>query len=383
VLPRFKKIESWHGPPHELRGTNGPLHVALPADPHPLAQAFVAAGPDAGLPILEDHNGPTMEGASFVNLTVKDGRRFSVVDGYLRPILNRPNLTVRMQADVHQLLIEKGRCVGVSFDSEAVRATREVILCAGALGSPRLLLLSGIGPAADLAALGIPTVHDLPGVGRNYQDHMLCGMVLYEGKSPLPPARNNGVESTFWWKSDSRSPAPDIQGVIVEFPFATPELASRIPGPNCYGIAPCLVLPSSRGSVSLFSADPKTPLRIDPNFLAEEADLAAMHSAVELSRAVGASSAFAEYRGREVMPGPLDCSAMTEFIRNAASTYFHPVGTCRMGTGPDCVVDHRLRVRGVDGLRIADASIMPSITCANTNAPSVMIGETAAEMIGA
>jgi choline dehydrogenase len=361
------------------------MHVTLPEDPNPLATAFIEAGRSAGLPVLEDINGPAMLGVGYFNLTVKDGRRFSVADGYLRPAMSRSNLTVLTHAHADRLIVADARCTGVEFrHGGAVRrvyATSEVILSAGVIGSPRLLLLSGVGPADELRQLGIPVVGDLEGVGRNLEDHVLLAGLVYECSGPLPPLRNNGAESTLWWKSESRLPAPDIQPVFVEFPVVTPELAPRLPHEHCYTICPSVVRPASRGSVTLATADPATPPVIDVNFLSCDADVRAMLAAVDLCREMGAADAFRPFRAREVMPGPLGRAEMIDFVRNAASTYFHPTSTCRMGPSPDCVVDHELRVHGIDGLRVADASIMPDVTSGNTNAPSIMIGEKVAEMI--
>lgn len=385
ALRLYRKIEAWHGPPSALRGVDGPLHVALPADPNPLAAAFVASGPAVGLPIIEDNNGPDMEGTSLFNLTIKDGQRHSVVNAYLRPAMSRPNLTVMTGAEIERLVLEGARCVGVTYRQggqiKTVRTDREVILCAGVIGSPRALMLSGIGRKEDLRRLGIDVVVDLAGVGQNLQDHPLVGGINYECKGRLPPRRNNGAEGTLWWRSQPGLAGPDIQPVILEFPYATPELASRLPGPNCYAIAPSVVRVASRGSVTLASSNPRDAPVIDANFMARDADINAMLAAMELCREMGASPAFAEFCQREIMPGKLGRAAMIEFIRQGTTTYFHPTGTCKMGIDAESVVDPQLRVQGLENLRIADASIMPSITSGNTNAPTVMIGEKAAELI--
>jgi choline dehydrogenase len=385
VLPVFKMIEDWQGPPSDHRGTGGPIHVSPPVDPNPLSAALIEGGRSVGLPLLEDVNGRDMLGVGYFNFTIKDGRRFTVVDGYLRPALPRPNLIVRTNAQTDRVILDGMHCKGVAYRQggkvQRADATGAVILSAGVIGSPRILLLSGIGPADDLRALGIPVAVNLPGVGRNLQDHPLLAGVVYECRGTLPPLRNNGAESTLWWKSDSRLIGPDIQPVLIEFPFASPELASRLPHNQCYTISPSVVRPASRGTVTLASSDPRAAPLIDVNFLSRDADIRAMLAAVELCREVGASDAFREFRNREVMPGPLGRTEMIDFIRNAASTYFHPTSTCRMGHSPMCVVDHELRVHGVEGLRIADASIMPDVTSGNTNAPCVMIGERTADLI--
>jgi choline dehydrogenase len=384
VLPVFKKIEDYAGGASAYRGTGGPVYVALPKDSNPIARALVEAGPEVGLPVIEDNNAGQMEGVSFFNLTIKDGKRHSVARSYLAPAMQRPNLTVLTHAETRRLVFERTRCRGVEFSARgqalAANAAREVVLCAGVIGSPRLLLLSGIGPEEDLKALRIPLVAPLPGVGRNLQDHPLLAGVNYEVKGDLPAPKNNGAESTLWWKSNSRLLGPDIQPVLIEFPFATPELAEHVP-PNCYAIAPSLVRPASRGRVTLTSADPAVSPAIDMNYLARDADVNALLFAIDLCRELGAARAFRDWRKREVIPGPLDRAAMIDFVRLSTTTYFHPTSTCKMGTDEDAVVDPELRVHGLTGLRVADASIMPSVTTGNTNAPSVMIGEKAARMI--
>jgi len=385
VLPVFKKIEDWQGAPSELRGTDGPMYVTPPVDPNPLAAAFIEGARSVGLPVLADVNGPDMLGVGFFNFTIRDGRRFSVVDGYLRPVLTRPNLTVLVRAETDRVIVDGGHCTGVDFrhDGDVKRATAEseVILSAGVIGSPRILLLSGIGPEKDLQALGIPVAVDLPGVGSNLQDHPLLAGIVYECQGSLPPLRNNGAESTLWWKSDPELTGPDIQPVFVEFPLASPELASRLPHDQCYTISPSVVRPQSRGTVKLASSDPTAAPLIDVNFLSHDADVHAMLAAVDLCRDIGASKAFRPFRAREVMPGSLGRSEMIEFVRNAVSTYFHPTSTCAMGHGSLSVVGDELKVHGINGLRVADASIMPNVTSGNTNAPCVMIGERAADLL--
>ncbi len=385
VFNIYKRIEDWQGPKNEIRGTGGPIYVTPAENPNPIARAFVESGAAVGVPAIEDNNGPSMEGTSFFNMTIKNGKRYSVANAYLYPALDRANLTVLTGAETLRLVLEERRCSGVEFlhqdQKKTVHAEREVILCSGVIGSPRILLLSGIGPAEDLEALGIPVAVNLPGVGRNLQDHPLLGGINYECNGPLPELRNNGAESTMWWKSDPRLVCPNIQPVILEFPFATPELADRLPHENCYAIAPSVVHPAARGSVELVSSDPAEPPAIDVNFMACDADIEAMLFAIDLCRDMGASDAFKEVRKREIMPGNLGRSDMIDFIRTATTTYFHPTGTCKMGIDQESVVSPELKVYGLEGLRVADASIMPTVTTGNTNAPSVMIGERVAEMI--
>jgi choline dehydrogenase len=384
VLPLLKMSENYAGGASRYRGADGPLHVELPRDPNPIAAAFIEAARATGLPVVEDHNAGQMEGASYFNLTIKDGRRNSVMQAYLAPALERSNLTCLTEAETTRLVLEGGRCRGVEFTRagarERVIADREVIVCAGAIGSPRLLLLSGLGPAGDLTHLGIPVVVDLPGVGRNLQDHILLAGLNYEVNGELPAPSNNAAESTIWWKSDSRLIGPDLQPVIIEFPFASAELASQVP-PNCYAIAPGLVRPASRGRVTLTSADSSVAPAIDMNYLACDADLRALLICLDLCLEIGAATAFAPYRKREVLPNTRDKAKLIEFVRSSAFTFFHPASTCKMGIDEMAVVDPRLRVHGVTGLRIADASIMPTVTTGNTNAPSVMIGEKLAQIL--
>lgn len=384
VLPIFKRIEDWQGPPSDLRGVGGPMFVSPPEQTGPIAAAFIEAGREVGLPVLDDINGPSMEGIGYFNFTIKNGRRVSVASAYLRPALSRSNLTVITGAEAQRLLFEGDRCVGAEYQIsgkvERVRATREVALCGGAIGSPRVLLLSGIGPAAELVALGITPQVDLPGVGKSLQDHPLLGGIAYELTGPVPPVMNNGAEATLWWRSRPGLYSPDIQPVVIEFPFATPELAGRLPE-HCFVIAPSVVRVASRGSVSLCSADPSVLPAIDMGYLRSGADVEAFLSAIELCRAIGAAKSFDPLRKREVMPGPLGRAAMIAWIRQAVTTYFHPSSSCRMGVDDQAVVDPELRVYGVPGLRVADASIMPAISTGNTNAPSIMIGEKAADLI--
>ncbi|MBY0496489.1 MAG: GMC family oxidoreductase N-terminal domain-containing protein [Cyanobacteria bacterium] len=384
VLPWLRKSEHFSGGASRYRGAGGPVHVELPRNPNPIAAAFIEAARETGIPVIEDNNAGQMEGASYFNLTIKNGKRNSVVQAYLDPARGRPNLTCLTEAETTRLLLGNGRCRGVEFTRagaiETVTAEREVIVCAGVIGSPRLLLLSGLGPAADLTRFGIPVVIDLPGVGANLQDHVLLAGLNYEVRGDLPPLSNNGAESTLWWRSDSRLFGPDLQPVIIEFPLATAELASQVP-PNCYAIAPSLVRPASRGRVTLTSADPAAPPAIDMNYLACDADVRALLICLELCREIGAASAFAPLRKREVLPNTRDKAKLIEFIRLSAFTFFHPTSTCKMGLDAMAVVDPRLRVHGVEGLRVADASIMPTVTTGNTNAPSVMIAEKLVQML--
>lgn len=388
VLPCFRQLETWLGEPHELRGTDGPMVVAPPSNPNPIATAFVEGGPQIGLPIVTDHNGPSMMGTCYFNLNVVDDRRLTVVDAYLKPALARDNLTVLTHTRLVKLILHGDRCHGVELESDGettrVLALNEVVLCGGSIGSPHALLLSGIGPEADLRATGIPVNVRLDAVGKNLHDHPLVGGLNYECRVRRPARRNNGAESTLWWNTgyDTSDSRPDIQPVLLEFPFATPELRPHLSTTNCYCIAPTVVRPLSRGTLTITSSDPSVSPRIDVNFMSATSDVERMLEAIRLCRELGAAESFTPFRKREILPGGVEALSDTrEFIKYATTTNFHPVGTCRMGRDERAVVDPELRVHGVEGLRVADASVMPEITSGNTNAPTIMIAERAADFI--
>jgi len=325
----FKDLEDYAGGADDHRGAGGPLRMAKPVDPHPLARAFVEAAQQAGVPATPDYNGAQMEGVSYLDLCIVDGERYSVADGLLYPAMARPNLTVITLAEVQRLLFDGRRCTGVEVSVggkvRRIRAAREVVLSAGAIGSPKILMQSGVGPADELRALGIPVVADLPAVGQNLQDHILVAGVNYESRGPLPPPRGNGSEATLWWRSQPGLACPDIQPVFHEFPVVTPELG---PAPeNGYSIVPGLVRPASRGSVRLTSVDPAAPPAIDLNYLGCQADLDALLVAVELSREIRASPAFSAFRKREVMPGRQSRTERVAWIRQATTCFFQPTSS--------------------------------------------------------
>ena len=260
------------------------------------------------------------------------------------------------------------------------RARAEVVLSAGTVDTPRLLLLSGVGPAGELQAAGVPVLHDLPGVGRNLHDHPLCG-VVYEALRPIPAGRTNLAETSMQWRSSETLPGPDMQLMFIHVPFHPQHLSAP---PNSFTIAFATV-PDARGSIRLAGPDPTMAPLIDPNYLGTESDMKRMLHGLSVAREIAATQAFAPWRGREVLPGPdaTDEAALRAFIARATSTYYHPVGSCAMGTGPGAVVDPELRVHGLNGLRVADASAMPRIVSVNTNAATIMIGEKAADLIRA
>jgi len=302
-------------------------------------------------------------------------------------VLGRQNLTVLKEAPALKLRLSGTRCTGVEFllDGKlcSVGASREVILCAGAIHTPRLLLLSGVGPPADLEPLGIDTVIDLPGVGRNLQDHLWIMGLCFEAKHPLPAPNYNLAGSAGFWKSRPALDRPDLMVMPGQVPLVSDEIAARYPiPPNAFVIFPCLVRPRSRGYLRLRTADPNTPPEIQPNFLAEPADVDALAAGVELGLDIASQHAYRDLIKRWIVPPRrMSREDTVTFIRRFCLSYLHPVGACAMGSGEDAVVDAELRVRGVEGLRIADASVMPTIPSANTNAPSIMIGEFASQLM--
>jgi choline dehydrogenase len=260
-------------------------------------------------------------------------------------------------------------------------ACEHVVLCAGAINTPKILMLSGIGDEAELKRHGIKTAAQLPGVGRNFQDHVLVAGCVWEYKQPLPPA-NNVAEATFFWKSDASLPSPDLQPFQIEVPYASEVTGAQYKPPaGAWSIAPGLVRPKSRGRVTLASANPADLARVDGAFLTHPDDVKALLKGIALCREIGNSAAMKDFVKREVMPGPLGAKEMANFLRNAAGTYFHESCTCRMGRDEMAVVDGKLSVRGVEGLSIADASVMPRVSTGNTMAPTVVIGERMADIL--
>ena len=349
--------------------------------PNPLTEAFLDAGRALGIARNDDFAGDSALGVGLCDLTVKDGRRCSAAAAFLRPAMNRNNLTVVTHANACRLLIAGDRCVGVEYWHEGavqhVEAGVETILSAGAFGSPKLLMLSGLGDAEHLKALGVPVVQNLPGVGQNLQDHLLT-FVIHEAKKVVPPPRYNILEAHLFAKTDSRLIGPDHQPLFMNIAPPLPYL--DIP-PNSYAIAAGIIRPVSRGELRLTSADPDAALHIDPAYLSEEADLNALVHSLELSREILNNAAFSEWRKGEVWPRKSDKQSLRRYVREVSETYHHHAGTCRMGVDAASVVDPQLRVYGVAGLRVADASIMPDVVSGNTNAPSIMIGEKAADLI--
>ncbi len=384
VLPYFRRMETVRTGNPRYRGTDGPMSPA-PASAdvaNPLSQVFLDAAVAAGFPLTDDFNGADAEGAGWHDLSISGGTRQSTAAAYLHPTRGRTNLTVMTGSRARKLRFVGSHCVGVDFDKDGRQMTAyadvEVVISAGAVDSPRLLLLSGIGAAAELEAAGVGVVHDLPGVGRNLHDHPLCG-VVYEAAQPIPVGRTNHAETSLLWRSDASLDGPDMQLMFIHVPFHPPHLAAP---PNSFTLAVATV-PEARGSIRLAGPDPAAPPLIDPDYLGAESDMRRMLRGIHVARDIAAGEPFAPWRAREVLPGPdvTDEVALRSFLARGTGTYYHPVGSCAMGTGPHAVVDPELRVHGLTGLRVADASIMPRIVPVNTNAATIMIGEKAADLI--
>jgi len=387
VLPLFKRSEAHEAGAGEYHGGDGPLPVSVIDDPHPLSRAFVNAAAACGHKVIDDFNSADMVGVGYSHITARGGERMSAWKSFVEPVLGHPNLSVTTDAIVHKVVVENGRAVAVEYSHGSAgvslaQAEAEIVLSAGALGSPKILMLSGIGPTEHLGSVGVSTVVDLPGVGENLHDHLLLSN-LYEANEQIGPGSNNLLEAQlFAHSANTTDAAPDLQPVFLHIPYAT----DGSPAPkNAYTIAAGLVAAKSRGALRLASADPADPVLADPNILADPCDLGAMVDALEMCREIGASVAFDQWRKAEVTPGPgvLCREQLRAFVRQSVGTYHHQVGTCKMGAAgdPEAVVGPDLRVRGVDGLRVADASIMPTVTRGNTNAPSIMIGERASDLI--
>jgi choline dehydrogenase len=391
VLPVFKSQEDWEGGANEWRGVGGPIHIRRPKDPHPTAPAFIEAARQMGMPILDDVNGPMRPGAGYINMNIAaDGTRVSAARAFLHPALSRPNLTLLLNTNVVKLNFRGTRCVGVQILTGStvkdIAADKEVILAAGTINSPRLLMLSGVGDAKALRSFGIDVVEDLPGVGENLQDHVLVSGVVfnYKGKMPDRPAGSNAVEAEAYLSS-GLSDETDISLVLHQLPVVTPEVASRFgtPPPDTFTIASALVQPTSKGAVRLASNNFQDAAVIDGNYLGTDHDFAAVVRAIEIARELGSQHAFDNLRESELIPGPrASAEEIRELARLASASFGHGVGTCKMGVDKLAVVDPELRVHGITGLRVADASVMPRInTGPGTNASTHMVAGRAAKLI--
>src|SRR6267378_4393867 len=391
VLPVFKSQEDWEGGANAWRGAGGPIHIRRPKDPHPTAPAFIDAAREMGMPILDDVNGPMVPGAGYINMNIAaDGTRVSAVGAFLRPALSRPNLTLLLNATVMKLNFKGTHCVGVKILTGGavtdIAAGKEVILAAGSINSPKLLMLSGVGEAKTLRSLGIDVVENLPGVGENLQDHVLLSGVVfkYQGKMPDRPAGSNAVEAEAYLSS-SPSSDTDISLVLHQLPVVTPEVASRFgtPPADAFTIAPALVQPTSKGAVRLASNNFQDEAVIDGNYLGTDHDFEAVVRAIEVAREFGSQHAFDNLRESELIPGSkASAEEIRELARLASASFGHGVGTCKMGVDRLAVVDPELRVHGILGLRVVDASVMPRIiTGPGTAASTHMIAGRAAQLI--
>ena len=412
TLPYFRRQERWESGENAYRGGNGPLTTRNSRYADPLGHAFIEAGVAAGYPRTDDYNGAQQEGFGLLQSTIRDGRRCSAADAYLRPALQRPNLRVAVNAHVTRVVFEGDRAVGIEYlhngASLTVRARREVILSGGVINTPQLLMHSGIGDPAQLTSHGIPVKVPLPGVGRNLQDHVI-GLVRYRRKQPGPFHRNMRLDrivreliKAYWLgtgfatdlpsgyvaflKTDTALPCPDIQLLSNIVPFGAGPYAPFTGGfQDEFSVRPVLLRPESRGSIQLKSANPLDAVRIHQNFLATDYDRRTLREAVKIARAIGQQAPLRPYVESELDPGPgrLTDAQIDEHIRKTAITAHHPLGTCKMGVDGDAsaVVDAQLRVFGTQGLRVVDACVMPDLVGGNINAAVIMIAEKASDLI--
>jgi choline dehydrogenase len=388
LLPYFKRSEETVGRDPALRGTGGPVRVAPVPETsrHPAARALAEALLALGCPATDDLSGQRQEGVAWPDLAIADGQRVSPADAYLRPAAGRPNLTVLGGSLVTRLVVQDGHCTGAEYlragSKRVAGASAEVIVCAGAVGTPQLLMLSGIGPSGHLRETGICPAADLPGVGNNLQDHPVA-MASYATAEPLPPSRYNHGETYSALASQLECTWPDLH----LFPILLPVAPLGYPGPPCgFALVASVMAPASRGTVRLAAADPAVPPVIDPGFLREPADTARLETGLTMIRRAAAGPAFASLGATEACPGPgpgTGDGALRAWIRRTVGSYYHPAGTCRIGLSPKhgAVVDPQLRVHGIDGLRVADASVIPVIPNAPLHATVLAIAERAADLI--
>jgi choline dehydrogenase-like flavoprotein len=388
LLPYFIRSEDSDKAPSPYHGKGGPVTLMTPSDPHPITRGYMAAGEEIGLAPTADHDGPRMAGPTLNSLTIKAGRRQSTADAYLTPaVLARPSLHLFERHEIVGLLFEKARrCSGVELRGPEgmvrLRTERGLVLATGSIASPTLLLRAGIGPADELKALDIPVRHDLPGVGRNLQDHLLSGGNVYRARRPVPPSNYQNSESLMYIERSGGGPAPELVLACVTAPVVTECFAAPAFG-EAYTLMFGFTRPRSRGSLRLASADPQAAPLIDPNYLAEEYDRQAYLDALDCARAVGGARALSDWREAELLPTP-SCRSEADrraFLAQAAFTHHHPVGTCRMGQGDEAVVTPGLALRGLEGLYVVDASVFPSLTTGPTNAAVIALAERASDLL--
>jgi choline dehydrogenase len=387
VYSVFKELESYAEGKNETRGSDGPIKLITVDGANPLTAAFVKACEEQGIARSSDFNGLEPEGVDVQQLNVWEGRRQDAGVIFVDPQVNAGKLDLQLETTAEQLIFEPGtqRVGEVRVDrggeKRTIKVNREVIVAAGALASPQLLLLSGVGPAEQLRELGIEVAIDLPGVGANLHDHIGVP-VPFETVGPYPASEFQMVEANAYCKSVPGDPHYDVQIPFQLFPFVPPGMGGY-EFEHGYTLYPGLLKPRSRGRLSLKSSDPGDRPLIDPAYLEDPDDVKRLVNAVRIAREIGGSPAFEQWRKREALPGEEVQSDedLERYVRGSAATYFHPVGTCRMGSGDDCVVGSDLRVRGAENLRVADASVMPDAPSGNTNAPTMMIGWRAAGFI--
>ena len=408
VLPYFRKAENQQRGADKYHGVGGPLTVSDLGHPDPISAAFIEAAAETGLPVNPDFNGATQEGAGFFQTTTRGGRRASTAMAYLRPARGRSNLRVETAALAQRILFEGHRARAVEYrQGGALRtasARKEVLVSGGAYNSPQLLQLSGVGPAALLKQHGIDVVLDAPGVGNDLQDHLQVRLVMHcAQRITLNDILNNPVRriaagaryaafrtgpltiaagtSGAFFKTNPRLASPDVQ--IHFLPFSTDKMGEKLHSYSAFSASVCQLRPESRGSLRIRSADPAAPPEIRINYLATETDRTAFVEGIKILRKILAAPALKPYVVNELEPGPKVVSDedILNFCRQRGSTVYHPTSTCRMGNDPLAVVDQRLRVRGLEGLRVVDASVMPDLMSGNTNAPTIMIAEKASDMI--
>ena len=384
-----RRIEDYVGSPDpNYRGMRGTVHVQTVPEPHPFSVALLEGAESVGLERFPNPNGRMMEssgGCAFLDETVRDGKRQSIFRSYLYPLMGQSNLTVLTGALTTRILFDRRRATGVEFHCQGktvrAEATREVIVSLGAIHTPKLLMQSGIGDEAELKRVNIPVLQALPGVGRSLNDHVALGCVWENvGKSSPKVPRS---QTACFWKTDAALEAPNFYVYSHGGPDFTPENATRFtPPPACWSLSAGM-RPNSRGIIHLNGSDAADPVSIDANYLDDPQDLKDLRAGVRMAREIGNSAALRPFTGREVAPGPLNGAELERFIRDGLGTHWHQSGTAKLGRDAMSVVDSKLKVYGAEGLRIADASIMPRVTTGNTMAPCVVIGERAAEILGA
>ena len=408
VLPLFKRTEDFEGGGDEIRGDSGPLKVSIMPMHRQITDAWIHSALSAGYEFNADYNGSQQEGISLFQLTTANGRRCSAAVAYLKPVRNRSNLRIVTNALAKRILIDDGRAVGVAYQArsgneETISARREVIISCGTIGSPHLLMLSGIGEAKTLHAMGIDVVANLWGVGKNLQDHLQSRLVFKCNIPTMNDEVNNLVKrigiaieyvlyrkgpmtmaaslATGFLKTNQHISTPDIQFHIQ--PFSADNIGKGVHPFSAFTASVCQLRPESRGEIQLKTRNPGDYPAILPNYLATETDRRVMIEGVKIARNIASESPLREKLSGEHQPGNdvVTDDEILEWIRNTSTTIYHPTGTCKMGPGNDAVVDDQLRVKNIGGLRVADCSIMPEIVSGNTNAPAIMIGEKASDLI--